>query len=94
MCLIIDVAISSDNYIQKNATEMTKYVNLQIEYQRMWEKTVEVIPIIKGATGVVSKKWKKYLNRTPGCHNVYNLQRSTILGTAEILRKVLSIKPD
>ena len=47
MCLIIDVQISSDYNIQKKATEkMTKYVNLQIECQRMWDKTVEIIPVI------------------------------------------------
>ena len=60
----------------------------------MWVKTVEVIPIIMGATEVVEKILNKYLNRIPGCHNVYNLQRSTILGTAHILMKVLSIKQD
>ena len=36
MCLITDVAISSDYNIQKRATEkMTKYVDLQTECQRM-----------------------------------------------------------
>ena len=74
--------------------KITIYVDLQLECQRMWDNTVEVVPIITGATGVVEKNLKKYLNRMPGCHNVYNLQRSAILGAAHILRKVLSIKPD
>ena len=95
MCLIIDVAIPSDYNIQKKATEkMTKYVDLQLECQRMWDETVEVVPIFTGATGVVEKNLKKYINRIPACHNVYNLQRLAILGIAHILRKVLSIKPD
>ena len=47
MCLIIDVAIPSDYNIQKKATEeMTKYADLQIECQGMWDQTVEVVPII------------------------------------------------
>ena len=51
-CLIIDMAISSDYNIQKKATEkMSKYVDLQ----RMWNKNVDVIPIIIGATGIVEK---------------------------------------
>ena len=50
--------------------------------------------IIIGATGIVDKNIKKYVGRIPGCHNIYSLQRSAILGTAYILRKVLSIKPD
>ena len=94
-CLIIDVAIPSDYNIQKKATEkMSKYVDLQIECQRMWNKKVEVIPIIIGATGIVEKGIQSYLQRIPGKQNLYNLQRSAILGTAHILRKVLSIKPD
>ena len=80
--------------IQKATEKMTKYVDLQIECQRMWDKTVEVVLIMIGATGVVEKNVKKSLNRIPICHNVYNLQRSAILGSAHILRKVLSIKPD
>ena len=58
-CLIIDVAIPSDYNIQKKATEkMSKYVDLQIECQRMWNKKVQVIPIIIGATGIVEKAFK------------------------------------
>ena len=92
-CQIIDVAIPSDYNIQKKATEkMSEYVDLQIE--RLWNKKVEVIPVITGATGIVDKNIKKYVGRIPGCHNIYSLQRSAILGTAHILRKVLSIKPD
>ena len=90
---IIDVAIPSDYNIQKKATEkMSKYVDLQIECQRIWNKKVEVIPVIIGETGIVDKNIKKYVGRIPGCHNIYSLQRSAILGTAHILRKVLSIK--
>ena len=90
-----DVAIPSDYNIKKKATEkMSTYVDLQIECQRLWNKKVEVIPVIIGATGIVDKNIKKYVGRIPGCHNIYSLQRSAILGTAHILRKVLSIKPD
>ena len=93
--LIIDVAIPSDYNIQKKATgKMGKYVDLQIECQRMWNKKVQVIPIIIDASGIVEKGIKSYLQRIPGKHNLYNLQRSAILGTAHSLRKVLSIKPD
>ena len=73
ICLIIDVAIPSNYNIQKKTTEkMTKHVDLQIEYQRMGDKTVG--STIIGAKGVVEKNLKKYLNRIPGSHNVYNLE--------------------
>ena len=93
-CQIIDVAIPSNYNNQKKATEMSKYVDLQIECQRLWNKKVEVIPVITGATGIVDKNIKKYVGRISCCHNIYSLQRSAILGTVHILRKVLSIKPD
>ena len=93
-CQIIDVAIPSDYSIQKKATEkMSKYVDLQIEYQRLWNKNVEVIPVTVGPARIVDKNIKKYVGRIPGCHNIYSLQRSAILGIAHFLRKVLSIKP-
>ena len=58
--MIINVAIPSDYNIQKKATEkMSKYVDLQIECQRMWNKRVQVIPVIIGATGVTDKNMKK-----------------------------------
>ena len=72
---------------------MSKCVDLRIKCQRIWNKKVEVIPVIIGATGIVYKNIKKYVGRIPGFHNIYRLQRS-ILGTAHILRKVLLIKPD
>ena len=82
-CVIIDVAIPSDYNIQKKTTEqMSKYTDLQIKGQRMWNKKVEVIPVIIGATGIVDRNIKSYIRN----------QRSAILGTAHILRKVLYIK--
>ena len=53
-------------------------VDLQIECQRMWNKKVEVIPVIIGATGIVDKNIQSYLKKIPGKHNTYNLQRSAI----------------
>ena len=42
---------------------MSKYVDLQIKCQRIWNKKVEFIPIIIGATGIVAKNIKKYVGR-------------------------------
>ena len=79
---------------RRRPQKMNKYVDLQTECQRIWNKKVEVIPLIIGATGIVDKNIKKYVGRIPGHHNIYSLQWSAILGTAHILRKVLSIKLD
>jgi hypothetical protein len=48
-----------------------------------------VIPVIIGATGTISKSLRKYVSNIPGYHEVKELQKAVILGTAHILRKVL-----
>ena len=49
----------------------------------------KVIPVIMGATGAISKSFRKYVSNTPGKHEVKELQKTAILGTAHTLRKVL-----
>jgi len=49
----------------------------------------KVIPVIIGSTGTLSKSFRKYVSNIPGKHEVKELQKTAILGTAHILRKVL-----
>jgi hypothetical protein len=49
----------------------------------------KVTPVIIGATGTVSKSFRKYLNRVPGKHDSKELQKTAILSTAHTLREVL-----
>ena len=55
----------------------------------MWNVKTKVIPVIIGATGTISKSFRKYWSNIPGNHEVKELQKTAILGTAHILRKVL-----
>jgi hypothetical protein len=58
----------------------------------MWNVKARVIPVIIGATGTISKSFRKYMSSIPGNHEVRELQKTAILGTAHILRKVLMQK--
>jgi hypothetical protein len=49
-----------------------------------------VIPAIIGETGTISKAFRKYVSNKPGSHEVKELQKTVILGTGHILRKVLT----
>jgi hypothetical protein len=70
-CVLIDVAIPSDkNVIQKEAENKLKDKNLSIEIQRMWNMKCFVIPVIIGATGIVSKSLQKYMETIPGQHSI------------------------
>jgi hypothetical protein len=48
-----------------------------------------VIPIIIGATGILTKGLKKYLETIPGKHSIDSLQKTAVLGTSQIIMKVL-----
>jgi len=75
--------------IKKEAGKILKYKGLTIEVETMWNLKTKVIPVIIGATGTISKSFKKYVSNIPGNHEVKELQKTAILGTAQILRKVL-----
>ena len=48
--------------------------------------------VVIGALGVIKKGVEKYVDKIPGTLSIDELQKITLLGTAHILRKVLSIK--
>ena len=56
----------------------------------MWNVKTKVIPVIIGATGTISKSFRKYVSNILGKHQVKELQKTAIMGTAHILRKVLT----
>ena len=88
--MLIDVAISGDrNVIKKEDEKILKYKDLTIEIEHMWNVKTKVIPVIIGATGTISKSFRKYVSNIPGKHEVEAVQKTAILGTAHILRKVL-----
>jgi hypothetical protein len=88
--MLIDVAISGDrNMIKKEAEKTIKYEDLTIEIQHMWNVKTKVVPVIIGATGTISKSFRKYVSNIPGNREVKELQKTAILGTEHILRKVL-----
>jgi len=88
-CMLIDVAISGDRNVIKKEAKILKYKDLTIEIQRMWNVKTKVIPVKIGATGTISKSFRKYASNIPGKHEVKDLQKTAILGTAHILWKVL-----
>jgi hypothetical protein len=90
-CVLIDVAISGDrNVIKKEAEKILNYKDLTIEIQRMWNVKTKVIPVIIGATGTISESFRNYVSKIPRNREVKEPQKTAILGTAHILRKVLT----
>ena len=88
---LVDVAISGDSRIQQKEVEkITKYQDLKIEIERLWERKAMVVPVVIGALGAIPRDLTKHLN-TLGLDKITpsQLQKAALLGTAHILRKYL-----
>jgi hypothetical protein len=55
----------------------------------MWNLKCTIIPVIIGATGIVTKSFRKTLKAIPGKHSIDSLQKTAILETSHLIRKVL-----
>jgi hypothetical protein len=88
--MLIDVAVPGErNVIKKEDEKILKYKDLIIEIQPMWNVKAKVIPVIIGVTGTISKSLRQYLSNIPGKHEIKEMQKTAILGTAHILWEVL-----
>jgi hypothetical protein len=74
---------------KKEAEKILKYKHLTIKAQCMWDVRTSATPVITGATGTISKSFRKYLSNVPRKHDIKELQKTAILGTTHIVRKVL-----
>jgi len=56
----------------------------------MWNVKTMVIPVIIGANGTISKSFRKYVSDISGNHDDTERQKTVLMVTAHILRKVLT----
>jgi len=90
--MLTDVAVSGDrNVIKREAEKILKYKDLTTEGSTGQRNVkAKVIPVTSEATGTISKSLGQYLNNLPGKQEIKELQKTAILGTAHILREVLT----
>ena len=55
----------------------------------MWNMKFIVIQVATGAARILTKVLRKYLEAIPGKHSTDSLQKTTVLDTSHIVRKVL-----
>ena len=96
LCLIIDVACPFDTRIKKKEQEKIEYYNdLKYEILKCWNKEVDkvmILPIVIGVLGSVTNNVRKNLDKVDLHLGVDAIQKTCLLGTARILRKVLDTK--
>ena len=90
---LIDVAIPGDDRVkEKELEKVEKYQLLKDEIVKVWHmRKVIVVPVVIGALGAVSGNFKEYMKRIGVKVRWEVIQKTALLGTAKILRKVLSL---
>ena len=94
-CQIIDVAIPKDGRVRAKEDEKVENIKtLREKFQRcgeLWRVKTKVIPIVVGALETIPLRLKENL-RTMGVNTFIELiQRSVLLESARILRKVVEM---
>ena len=87
-CLLIDMSIPIErNTSLKTVKKLTKYKDLK----KTWGMKTTTVPVIIGAFGLVKKRTENYIGKIPGKIIITELQKTVLVGTGHILRRILSI---
>ena len=91
--VIVDAAIPGDDRVKdKELEKVEKYQLSKDEIAKVWHmRKVIVVPVVIGVLGAVSVNFKKYMKQIGVKVRLEVIQKTALLGTAKILRKVLSL---
>ena len=86
------MTIPSDSNVSiKEVEKLSKYEDLEIEVSKMWKMKTTTLPVVISALGVIKKEMRLTVEKIPWAIKIEELQKIAMMGTAHILRKVLSI---
>ena len=90
---IIDIAVPGDSRVkEKELEKIEKYQMLREEIRCIWQvNKVTVIPVVVGALGVMSDMFERHIKKLDVKIAMEIIQKAALLGTAMLLRKVLSL---
>ena len=88
-CKIIDFAVPGDSRIEEEKDKIEKYQDLGRELQKIWNVKVKIIPLVVGSLGAITKQFGNRLKQVGITAGTSQVQRTVLLGTAKILRKIL-----
>ena len=85
--IIIDIAVLADLRVEEKERRKIKR-----ELGRLWKlKMVKVLPIVIGALGSATKEFDGWIEKLGITNNVGVMQKTALLGTTRILKKVLEM---
>ncbi len=90
ICKIVDFAVPADHRINlKESEKKNKYLDLARELKKLWNRKITIVPIVIGALGTITKGLLKDLKDLEVGGRVETIQKTALLRTARILRRVL-----
>ena len=91
-CQLIDIACPGDNKVaEKEDEKIDKYRDLAREVSKLWNVKVAIIPLVIGALGTVPTMLESRIKEIGISIKTAQIQKTVLIGTARILRKVLEI---
>ena len=92
-CLIVDIAVPGDTRVNtKEDEKIEEYRELCRELERLWRVKRKVVSVVVGALGTIPTRLTAHLKMLDINLSIETIQKSAILGTARILRKVLEAR--
>ena len=89
--IIIDIAVPGDVRVEEKE-KVEKYQDLKKETRRLWKlRNVEIVPVVIGTLRTVSVEFDRWMGKLGTICDVGVMQKTALLGTARILRKVLEM---
>ena len=91
--IIIDIAVPADVRVkEKEKEKVEKYQDLKKDIKRLWKLgNVEIVPVVVGVLGSVSAEFERWMGKLGITCNVGVIQKSVLLRTTRILRKLLEM---
>ena len=90
-CKIIDFVFPGDSRIEEEKDKIEKYQDFGRELQKIWNLKVKIIPLVVGSSGAIPKQFGDRFKQIVLKAGTAQVQKTVLLGTARILRKVLEI---
>ena len=90
-CAIFDIAIPADIRVsEKEKGKIKRHQELKREIKRMWNiRSIKVIPVVVGSLASTSEKLRKCIEELGVVINTRLPQKTALLGTACVSRKIL-----
>ena len=76
---------------EKEKEKIEKYQDLRRELQKIWNLRMKIISLVVGSLGVIPTKFSNRPKETGATAEIVKVQKTVLLGTPRILRKVLEI---